>query len=150
MGRCDWDRRRHGPLRLEHSDTERFISCLAAFRDEKAAAGLTPNLLHHASFSLFIVADERDLLDIIQFASGMPVVFAETLARGVLAAVITGTLAQWRDAVKSGANPDAETNVRACFCQIMSLFEQAGLNDVWRDYQTKPMSDRTFYLEDRR
>lgn len=129
------------------ADAERFISCLSAMRDPNAPAGITPNLLTHVSFSALIAADERDLIDILEMAN-MPFVTAETTMRGVMVSVVTGTLAQWRDAVKSGAGP-GEFNVRACYCQIMVLFEQVGLN-VWKDFQVKPQSDKTFFLEDKR
>lgn len=135
--------------RTNPSNPERFISCLAALRDPNAPAGITPNLLTHVSFSALIAADERDLIDILEVAAGMPFVSAETTMRGVMLAIITGTLAQWRDAVKSGATPAVEHTVRACYCQIMGLFEQAGLN-VWKDFQIKPHTDKTFFLEDKR
>ena len=52
--------------RRELSDAERFLSCLAAMRDERAPVGLSPHLLKHVSFSAFIGADERDMLEILQ------------------------------------------------------------------------------------
>lgn len=132
------------------SDVERFLSCLAALRDSEAKAGLQPNLLAHVTFSLFLVADERDILGIIECVVGMPVVFTETLGRGVMAAVITGTLGQWRDAVKSGSNPDAEYNIRYCFNQIHNLFCVEGLIGIWKDFNLRPGPEQTFYLEDKR
>ena len=135
--------------RRELSDAERFLSCLAALRDPQAPVGLPPSLLAHVSFSVFLAADERDMLDILQFAASMPFVMAETLARGVLAAVITGTLAQWRDAVKSGSSPTAEPSVRYCFNKIYGLFNAVGLN-VWGDFRSREAPDQTFYLEDKR
>jgi hypothetical protein len=133
--------------RLDHSDAERFISCLAALRDPSAPAGITPNLLGHVAYSVLVLTDERDLIDILEAASGLHAVTADTTVRGVMLAVVSGTLAQWRDAVASGATPAADCNVRALFCHIMSLFEEAGLGKVWKDYQTKPLEDNTFYLE---
>ena len=85
------------------SEAEKFLSCLAALRDPKAPAGLAPNLLSHVSFSVFVVADERDMLDILERCAGMPFVTAETTVRGMTAAIVTGTLAQWRDAVAAGS-----------------------------------------------
>lgn len=133
--------------RLNHSDAERFISCLAALRDSNAPAGLTPNLLAHVSYGVLLFADERDLIDIAEACAGMPMVTADTLARNVMLAIITGTLNQWRDAVVSGSTREAEHNVRSTFCYIMSLFEQTGLGKVWKDYQPKHLDDNTFYLE---
>jgi len=136
--------------RLKHSDTTRFISCLAALRDQNAPAGITPNLLQFASYVLLIAADERDLIEILEATGGMPFVIAETVQRGVYEAVVAGTLGQWRDAVKSGANQHAEHNVRALYCKIMTLFDAEGLSDVWKDFTVKPLKDHTFFLEDKR
>ena len=130
----------------ELTDAERFLSCLAALRTEKAEVSLAPALLNHVSFSAMIVADERDALDIFQ-AAGMPFVVVETVRRGILLAVMTGTLAQWRDAVMHGTVLDQEVNVRACYCKLMALFEQAGLGHVWDRYTRKASPDRLFYLE---
>jgi len=134
----------------ELSDAERFLSCLAALRDEHAPVGLSPHLLTHVSFSALVGADERDMLDILQCCAGMPFVVVETTVRGVQAAVVTGTLAQWRDAVASGSSVNVEQPVRHCFNKLYSLFTSVGLN-VWGDFRTRDAPDRvTFLLEDKR
>ncbi len=130
----------------ELSDAERFLSCLAAMRDEKAGVGLAPALLNHVSFGVMIVADERDALGIFQ-AAGMSFVVVETVRRGILFAVMSGTLAQWRDAVTTGTALDQEVNVRACYCKLMVIFEQAGLGHIWDRFTRKPSSGALFYLE---
>ena len=134
---------------LDVSDTERFISALAAIRDPKSPAGLIAGLLTHVSFSVFLACEERDMIDVLQSAAGMPFVVADTVARGVQVAVISGTLAQWRDAVSNGSTLTTEGEVRLCFNRIHSLFEGAGL-DVWTDFRVHPAEDATFYLEDKR
>lgn len=134
---------------LERSDAERFLTCLAALRDRRASAGLAPHLLTHVSFSVLVAADDRDMLDILQVAAGMPFVVTDTLVRGIQLAVITGTLAQWQNAVESGCARESELNVRAFFNRVTTLFETAGLN-VWKDFESHPLQDRTFYLEDKR
>jgi len=136
--------------RRELSDAEKFLSCLASLRDAKAGTGLPPHLLSHVSFSAFIGADDRDMLDILQCCAGMPFVVTETTVRGVQIAVVTGTLAQWRDAVVSGCSKTTECPVRHCFNKLYGLFTAAGLN-VWGDFQTRPAPDQTFLLlEDKR
>lgn len=131
-------------------DPERFLSCLARMGGEKASA-LVPNVLAHVSFSAFIAADEYDLLDILACTSGMPFAIAETVARGVLIAVLTGTINQWRDAVKSGTAPSSRPGQRACFSKVLSLFEREGLAHVWNDFSKREAPDRIgFYLEDKR
>ena len=132
--------------RRELSDAERFLSCLAAMRDDRAPVGLSPHLLQHVSFSAFIGADERDMLEILQLCAGMPFVAVETTVRGVQAAVVTGTLSQWKDAVVSGCAKGVPTPVRHCFNKLHGLFTAAGLN-VWGDYRTREAPDHTLLLE---
>lgn len=128
------------------SDTERFLSCLAAFKDSKAPVGLPPHLLSHILFSVLIAADERDMLDILGYCAGMSFVIADTISRGVQAAVVSGTLAQWRDAVVSGCGATVEGSVRALFNKIHARFEAARLN-VWNDCVRRPSNDQTYLLE---
>jgi len=136
--------------RRELSDAERFLSCLAALRDEHAPVGLSPHLLTHVSFSAFIGADERDMLEILQLCGGLPFVAVETTVRGVQAAVVTGMLCQWRDAVISGCGKGVPTAVRHCFNKLHGLFVAAGLN-VWHDFTPRSTADQTFLLlEDKR
>ncbi|HUT09844.1 MAG TPA: hypothetical protein VMY42_05075 [Thermoguttaceae bacterium] len=133
------------------SDLEKFLSCLAALRDQQARVGPAPkpNLLPHVSFGVFVVADERDMRDILECCSGMSFVTADTLAPRVLAAVITGTLAQWRDAVAAGSVREAEPSVRKGFNRIHNLFYGMNLN-VWGDYNIREVADSTFFMECKR
>ena len=64
----------------------------------------------------------------------MAFVSAETLVRGVMAAVVSGTLAQWRDAVAAGCMRDAKPTVRIGFNKIYDIFCGANL-DVWGNYR---------------
>ena len=90
------------------------------------------------------------MLDILQLCAGLPFVAVETIVRGVQAAVVTGTLAQWRDAVLSGCAKGVPTTVRHCFNKLHGLFTAAGLN-VWPDCTTRSSPDQTYLLlEDKR
>jgi hypothetical protein len=134
--------------RREQHPAERFLSCLAALRDQHAAAGLTPNLLVHVSFSVLVIADEFDTLDILECAAGMPFVTTETQSRGAQLTLVSGTLAQWRDAVVTGTRKGG--SVQSLYCQVMSHFEAFNLNP-WSDFNKKWSSDRRlFLLEDKR
>ena len=127
-------------------DAEKFLTCLAALRGEDSA--ITPDLLSHVSFSVLVIADEHDLLSVLEIAGGMS--FVHTLADSNIAmAVITGTLAQWKDAVVSGTNEATDPAVRTCYSKILWLLDQAGLTWVWNDYDRR--TDRNgFLLEDNR
>jgi hypothetical protein len=124
----------------------KFISCLSALRDKNAVVGLTPNLLNHVSFSALILADELDTIDILECAAGMPFVSTETVAANVQLSIVTGTLAQWRDAVVSGTRRGG--TVQVLYCYIMGLFEAHNLNP-WADFN-KRWTGQVFLLEDKR
>jgi len=127
------------------SDAEKFLICLAALKGESAE--ITTNLLSHVSFSVLVIAEERDLLDILERA-GMPFVRAETKARDMNVAVLTGTLAQWRDAVAAGTDEDAPVTVRTCFSKILLMFDCVGLTSVWGNFE-RQADCSGFYLEDK-
>ncbi len=131
------------------TDTERFLSCLAAMQDGEAPVSLPPNLLTHVSFSVLIAIDDREMLDVLTCCSKMPFVVADTVARGIQAAVITGSLSQWRRAVLSGCRMDAQQPVRELFNRILTLFEAACL-DVWADCRRREGPGNTLLLEDQR
>jgi hypothetical protein len=132
--------------RKQQHEAERFLSLLAAMRDRAAPAGLTPNLLYHVSFSMLIAADELDTIEILECAAGMPFVSVETLTRGIQLNIVSGTLAQWRDAVVSGTRRTGV--VQTLYCQIMGLFEGHNLNP-WADFN-KRWQGQVFLLEDKR
>ena len=132
------------------SDSEKFLSCLAAMKDRNASVSLPPHLLTHVSFSVLLASNERDILDVMEYCSSMPFTSAETIARGIDAAVVTGTLAQWKNAVVAGCSPDVEPSVRFLFNKILSIFEAANLS-VWGDCTRKTnRDDNTLLLEDKR
>ena len=113
-------------------DAEKFLSCLAALKGEPE---ITSNLLAHASFTVLVIAEERDLLDILERTSGMSFVRAETAVSSVNLAVLTGTLAEWRDAVACGTDETAPSTVRTCYSKILLLFDRAGLSSVWDRFE---------------
>lgn len=127
------------------SDTERFLSILAAMPDENAPVSLSPHLLTQVSFSILTVASDVDMMDILESCAGMPFVHTETKSRGILAAVITGTMQQWRDSVVAGTK-HTQATIRAGFNQIHDLFVQVGLCSIWNDYEQKPQEDGTYKL----
>lgn len=132
------------------SETGQFLSCLAALRNPRAGVELNPRFLPHVSFSVLIVADEPDMMDILECAAGMAFVTAETMIRGVLLAVITGTLAQWKAAVVAGSGADIEPAVRFAFNRLHGLFKDEQL-DLWGDFRQRQAHDQvTYLLEDKR
>jgi hypothetical protein len=117
------------------TDAEKFLSILAAMREPGAPASLPPDLLKHVTFSVLTVAEERDMVDILDICSGMCTTLAATRGRGIIAVVLTGRLNEWRDAVTTGCSKYIQFEVRSGFNQIHSLFVGAGLGAIWKGYR---------------
>ena len=132
------------------SDADRFLSYLSAMRNSEAGVDLNPELLTHVTYSVLIVADEMDVLDMAECAGGIPFVTSATVARGVLLVVMTGNLAQWQLAIVAGTTPEMPTEVRYAFDEIHARFQSEGIN-LWANFRRRPAADQvTYLLEDKR
>ena len=130
------------------SDTERYLACLGAMKDKDAPVTLPPHLLAHVSFSVLVAAQKEDIYDLLEICSGMPFMQTDTLARNVQFAVVTGTLAQWREAVIAGCQPEVLESVRMLCTTILHRFETARLR-VWDDCNRK-QAGHALLLDDKR
>lgn len=97
--------------RLALTDAEKFRMCLAEFQGRDGQ-----QLNSHLTYSIMLYAHQQDLLEVLSIC-GLPTVVAETTARNVYAAVVTGTLPQWEAAIKAGAS----SGVCAMFTKIADL-----------------------------
>ena len=70
-------------------------------------------VLHHLHYSVLLYAYTDDLLAILTICN-MPFVSCQTTVRGVDAAVVTGSAAEWKTAIES------------CSQEYKSLFEKIG------------------------
>ncbi len=129
------------------SDVAHHLVCLTSFKDQQLpptvqAATSQLNLLH-AGF--LIAADERDTVEILEIAA-MPFVSTDTLSRGIDAIILSGTLAQWRDAVERGCCQDVTRDVRHAFNTIYRELCKVGLKEIF-NRQVTNRQDQTFLLE---
>jgi len=129
------------------------LVCVATFKDEQAKPSVKMATLHfdlfHAGF--LIAADERDMVEILEI-TGMPFTLTLTLARGIDAAIISGSLTQWRAAVRVACDPETSLSVgaRHAFNSIYKILCKHGLKDLFDDLQVTEQQDHTFLLENRR
>lgn len=129
------------------NDIAHQLVCLASFKDKHLpptvkAATAHLNLLH-AGF--LIAIDERDTVEILEIAT-MPFVSTDTLSRGIDAIILSGTLAQWRDAVGRGCCEDVSRDVRHAFNSIYRKLCGIGLKEMFGK-QVIDKQDQTFLLE---
>jgi hypothetical protein len=95
------------------------------------------------TLAYLIAVDERDVPEIVQLA-GMPHIVTDTVARGILAMIITGPLSEWHHAVKRGCRASASPEARKIFNMIYTDLDKRGLNGT---LERKATDDGTFLLE---
>ena len=84
--------------------------------------------------------------DIIQVA-GMPHIWVDSKVRGVRAAVLSGSLPAWRDAIYRGCASDVEPEVRKVYNKIYVDLTQRSLDAILGKANRQPQDDDTFLLE---
>lgn len=123
------------------------MSCLSAFRNQFAKPGVqaASEIYDLNSVSCLIIADERDMPDILETAA-IPYALTETKMRGIQSAFVSGTLRQWRTAILRGCSKGVPTPVRVCYDTIYLQFRSIGLGPMFNRSQ-RDMGDNTFLLE---
>jgi hypothetical protein len=136
------------------SDIPHQLACLSAFKDEKAPTSVRWAEPHLGMFvvGFLVVADEWTMLDTLAWTAGMGVALTETKQRGIQAAVITGTLAQWQHTVRLACrNDNQQPEVRYVFNAIYRKLVDEGLRDIFDGLRLSEQPDQTFLLlEDKR
>ena len=97
------------------------------------------------SLAYLIAADERDMPVIVQVAS-MPHIVADSVARGVQAAVIAGPLSGWLKAVQKGCSDNVVPEVRKIYNIIYKDLDSRSLCGTLK-VRTRQQDDSTFLLE---
>jgi hypothetical protein len=133
------------------SDFAKYVASLAEFTAKKELDPRTvlrgeqsgPQL-HHLFFSIMVCEKHATILKIAE-AAGLSVLSASTGKER--AAVISGTLAAWRDAVIIFCDRNASCDLRELFNEVKRMFDRIGLSDIWYKYKHRGLSDDTYYLE---
>jgi hypothetical protein len=122
--------------------------CVAAIKSEETRCGphsVKPYLnLFHAGF--VIGADERDCADILS-AAGLPSIMTECVERGINMIFVSGTLAQWRDAMIRGSTKEVSKETRHTFNLIYTEFKNVGVSGIFDLTTRDHPRDQTFLLE---
>lgn len=132
------------------SDIARYLASLAEFklgRTSDVQSNLRrPGLwLRHFSLS-FMVLSSTSTISFLAEATSLDVLSASAEDEGRVA-ILSGTLANWRDAVIMCCSPDVPKRLRELFNIMKRAFGQLGLDDLWFEYRAKDLQDKTFYLE---
>lgn len=133
------------------SDHAKFISSLAEFKlktelNAKHSLRTPGPWLDHTFYGFLISTSNSAILSIAE-STDLAILSSQAVEKGIRAAIVSGTMKQWRDAVIVCCNATATERVRRLFNQIKGMFDSIGLSDIWFEYSLKNLPDKTFLLE---
>ena len=148
LGRQAFDRSLAGAAdRQGHEPPLKHILCIANMKNPqaKSAEDARPYInLFHAGF--IVACTDRDAAEVLEVA-GMPSVMVETVERGYLALFISGSIAQWCEAVLRGCQPEVSRGTREIYNGVYTKFKSLGLAPLFNAKSKPSRRDETFLLE---
>lgn len=146
----------HNPARGVDASTSKlsvfakFTASLAEFKlktelNAKQTLRTPGPWLDHTFYGFLIYTSSTTILGIAE-STDLAILSAQG-GKGERAAIVSGTLKQWREAVIVCCNATATERVRRLFNQIKGMFDQVGLADIWFEFSLKGLPDKTFFLE---
>lgn len=137
---------------LKLSDYARFLVSIGEFQSGKEQTPLDilreeSNPLKHLFFG-FLISGSTSLIFRIMELTTLEVTTARGLDK-IRAAIVTGTLGQWKDAIVACLDQRMVHNfeLRWTFNQCLDFLHAAGLRAIFDNYRRKGLDDRTFLLE---
>ena len=83
---------------------------------------------------------------ILEASLGMESVVTDSIQRGVQVALITGTLAQWKRAVRAACKSSIATAVRQTYNAVYRQLSDQSLRPLFGDLREQKQTDQTFLL----
>lgn len=132
------------------SDHARLLAVLSAFSDRDSTDPLKSireagSLLNHLKFS-FLIAADRETIFRISTTTRLDCTPNDSVDGG-LAAIVSGTLSEWREATIELCHSNSPMPIRVLMDTVVLQFEKLGLGEVWSDYRKVQLKDKTFRLE---
>jgi len=127
------------------------LACYSSFKDRKASPSVRLAEPFYGLFSTtFLVATfENDMAEVLETAGGMEFAIVDTVERRIQAAIIHGTLAQWRRAILRACGPKTklEQEARQVYTLVFNKLCQLGLREMFDTLKVGARQDRTLLLE---
>ncbi len=126
-----------------------YLICISAFKDQDATGSVEEAMryLDFLHYGFLIIADERDMQELLEATRGMPFVVVETVMRGMQCALVTGSLRTWRTAVRLGCRSEVSQVTRECFDKVYLAFGKIGMKAFFGALTKRQLPDQTFLLE---
>ena len=107
--------------------------------------------LYSLNVGFLVAGMPHDIIEIMEYCSDLSYVRTTLSLRSEVECVlITGNLAQWRDAVTEGCKAHPMSTAREAFNQVYMILNQKGLGELFSNKRTHESKDGTFLLEDLR
>lgn len=136
-------------------DYARLIAVFGEFRsgkmcDPKQTLQSAGDLLSHLHFG-FMVDGSANLIYQIMELTDLKIISARLKDRKGRAAIVSGTLKQWQEAIINILCSSTHRNqeLRWVFSQCLDFFYRIGLYDIWHNYRKQAQSDQTYLLEEK-
>lgn len=131
------------------SDYAKYTASLAEFQaakelDPKQTLRRPGPYLRHTFYSILISETPSTVLRI---SEDTDLAVLSTQIEKKRAAIVSGNLEQWRNAVIVCCDPAAGKTIRELFFDVKSMFDQLGLSDLWFNYSTRQQKDGVPGLE---
>jgi hypothetical protein len=131
------------------SDFAKYTASLAEFvsKEEVDARRVLRRPGPHLRHTFYSVLISESPGVVLKIAEGSDLDVISAPAGKSRAAVVSGNLDCWRNAVLTFCNPATPKTVRELFNEVKTMFDQLGLADIFHGYSTVNQRDGTFALE---
>jgi hypothetical protein len=131
------------------SDFAKYTASLAEFAakrelDPRGVLRRPGSHLRHLFFSVMVCEKHATILRIAEDES---LAVISSSAGKERAAILSGTLSEWREAVIAFCDKDSPRDLRELFNEVKRMFDHIGLRDIWHGYQQRKLPDKTYHLE---
>ncbi len=121
------------------------------YLDTLSVLGNTNNLrdrsvLRHLGFSFLLVAADDTIRESLERTDLHHIVF-DTIRRGFSGVILSGTVAQFKDAITECCDSNSTTDIRELYNEIYLALQSSGLRRIWTDTTTKKIVDGTFLIK---
>lgn len=127
------------------------LACVASFKDKTAhpAVRASGPFLGLFSVTMLVATFEPEMVEVLETAGGMEFAVVDTTQRQIQAAIITGTLAQWRQAVlrACGSKSKLSREARHVYTLVYNHLCKQGLRDMFDGWKAGEFDDKTLLLE---
>lgn len=137
------------------SEYARLITVFGEFRsgekcNPKQILYSAGDLLSHLHFG-FMIDGSANLIYQIMELTDLKIISTRLKEKRGRAAIVSGTLKQWKDAIINILCPTIKRNreLRWVFSQCLDFFFQLGLHDIWYNYRKHGLPDETYLLEEK-